>query len=118
MEQRGPSRYNVTLPFTRMVLRPIDYTPGAFINVKPQDSNSADRPDGADHPRQQLAMFVVYECPLQKRAIRPIAIAMPPDSISSRRSPPIGTRRGSSPATLASMWCWRGAREAIGTWAR
>jgi len=29
------SRYNVTLPFTRMVLGPIDYTPGAFINVKP-----------------------------------------------------------------------------------
>jgi len=25
MEQRGHSRYNVTLPFTRMVLGPIDY---------------------------------------------------------------------------------------------
>jgi alpha-glucosidase len=66
------SRYNVTLPFTRMVLGPIDYTPGAFINVKPQDFKFRWTDPMVQTTRgQQLAMFVVYECPLQSVADSP-----------------------------------------------
>ena len=28
--------HNVTLPFTRMFLGPMDYTPGAMLNARPQ----------------------------------------------------------------------------------
>jgi alpha-glucosidase len=66
------SRYNVTLPFTRMVLGPIDYTPGAFINVKPQDFKFRWTDPMVQTTRgQQLAMFVVFECPLQSVADSP-----------------------------------------------
>ncbi|MDZ7315729.1 MAG: glycoside hydrolase family 97 protein [candidate division KSB1 bacterium] len=61
--------HNVTLPFTRMLCGPMDYTPGGFRNKTPQTF----RPVGGDDPgpfvmttrAQQLAMFVVYESPLQ-----------------------------------------------------
>jgi len=55
-----------------MVLGPIDYTPGAFINVKPQDFKFRWTDPMVQTTRgQQLAMFVVYECPLQSVADSP-----------------------------------------------
>ncbi|MET0309175.1 MAG: glycoside hydrolase family 97 protein [Sphingomonas sp.] len=66
------SRHNVTIPFTRMVLGPIDYTPGAFINVKPQDFQFRWTAPMVQTTRaHQLAMFVVYESPLQSVADSP-----------------------------------------------
>ncbi len=61
--------HNVTLPFTRMLCGPMDYTPGGFRNKTPQTF----RVVGGDEPgpfvmttrAQQLAMFVVSESPLQ-----------------------------------------------------
>jgi alpha-glucosidase len=61
--------HNVTLPFTRMLCGPMDYTPGGFRNKNVDDF----RVVGGDAPgpfvmttrAQQLAMFVVYESPLQ-----------------------------------------------------
>ncbi len=61
--------HNVTLPFTRMLCGPMDYTPGGFRNK----TDSTFRVVGADAPgpfvqttrAQQLAMMVVYDSPLQ-----------------------------------------------------
>ena len=58
--------HNVTLPFTRMLAGPMDYTPGGFRNVtraefKPQDK----LPLVMTTRAHQLAMYVVYESPLQ-----------------------------------------------------
>lgn len=61
--------HNVTLPFTRMLCGPMDYTPGGFRNKTP----ATFRIVGGDAPGpfvqttrvQQLAQFVVYESPLQ-----------------------------------------------------
>ncbi len=58
--------HNVTLPFTRMVAGPMDYTPGAMINkVDTNFSISFVRPMSLGTRAHQVAMYVVYEAPLQ-----------------------------------------------------
>ncbi len=58
--------HNVTLPFTRMVAGPMDYTPGAMINkVDTNFSISFERPMSLGTRAHQVAMYVVYEAPLQ-----------------------------------------------------
>lgn len=63
---RITATHNVTLPFTRMLAGPMDYTPGGFNNVtreqfKPQEI----MPMVMTTRAQQLAMYVVYDSPLQ-----------------------------------------------------
>ena len=63
---RVTATHNVTIPYTRMVLGPMDYTPGGFRNVKPQDFKIVNSPPQVQTTRgQALAMFVVYDSPLQ-----------------------------------------------------
>lgn len=62
----------VTLPFTRMFAGPMDFTPGAMVNIakqffKPNHS----QPMSMGTRCQQLAMYVVYESPLQMLADNP-----------------------------------------------
>jgi alpha-glucosidase len=58
--------HNVTLPFTRMVAGPLDYTPGAMINKQGTNfSISFERPMSLGTRAHQVAMYVVYEAPLQ-----------------------------------------------------
>ncbi len=62
----------VTLPFTRMLAGPMDYTPGAMINA----TKDAFRPIFTTPMSQgtrchQLAMYVVFESPLQMLADNP-----------------------------------------------
>jgi alpha-glucosidase len=69
---RVTATHNVTLPFTRMLVGPLDYTPGGFRNVtraafKPQDKFPLVMTTRA----QQLAMYVVYDSPLQMVADHP-----------------------------------------------
>lgn len=58
--------HNVTIPFTRMLAGPMDYTPGGFSNRLPEQFET-----GGPAPRvmgtraNTLAKFVVYESPLQ-----------------------------------------------------
>ena len=78
LEQNKWSKYanpehNVTLPFTRMLLGPMDYTPGAMVNSG-QERNFApvfERPMSMGTRVHQLAMYVVYEAPLQMLADSP-----------------------------------------------
>jgi alpha-glucosidase len=59
-------KHNVTLPFTRMFLGPMDYTPGGMLNAtKNTFAPIFNRPMALGTRCQQLAMYVVYESPLQ-----------------------------------------------------
>ncbi|EAR00957.1 glycoside hydrolase family 97 protein [Maribacter sp. HTCC2170] len=65
--------HNVTLPFVRMAAGPFDYTPGAMINMNKIDyetggSNYAPlftRPMAFGTRAHQVAMYVVFEAPVQ-----------------------------------------------------
>ena len=58
--------HDVTLPFTRMVLGPMDYTPGAMINASKSAFRAINsRPMSQGTRCHQLAMYVVFESPLQ-----------------------------------------------------
>ena len=58
--------HNVMLPFTRMFLGPMDYTPGAMLNAtKKTFAPIHDHPMALGTRCHQLAMYVVYESPLQ-----------------------------------------------------
>lgn len=65
--------HNVTLPFTRMLLGPMDYTPGAMVNSGAERNFAAvfERPMSLGTRVHQLAMYVVYESPLQMLADSP-----------------------------------------------
>ncbi len=64
--------YNCILPFTRMLAGPMDYTPGGFTNAtknqfKPPEKGWSSRiPPMTQGTRcHQLALFVIFESPLQ-----------------------------------------------------
>ncbi|MEL6624172.1 MAG: glycoside hydrolase family 97 protein [Bacteroidota bacterium] len=64
--------HNVTLPFTRMVAGPMDYTPGAMDNAQPDNyAIRFERPMSLGTRCHQMAMYVVYESPLQMLADNP-----------------------------------------------
>jgi len=64
--------HDVTLPFTRMFLGPMDYTPGAMINAQKKSFRSInERPMSQGTRCHQLAMYVVFESPLQMLADSP-----------------------------------------------
>jgi len=59
-------KHNVTLPFTRMFLGPMDYTPGAMRNAtKTTFAPIFSQPMALGTRCHQLAMYVVFESPLQ-----------------------------------------------------
>jgi len=69
------SQHNVTIPYTRMLAGPMDYTPGAF-----------DLDGAPGHPKhvqttraQQMAMYVVYFSPLQMLVDYPAAYESAPE---------------------------------------
>ncbi len=56
--------HNTTLPFTRMLAGPLDYTPGAFGNVRRDQFSPRDKEPMAPNTRaQELALYVVLESP-------------------------------------------------------
>lgn len=67
----GPE-HNVTIPFIRMVAGPMDYTPGAMINAQKSDWRPIfNVPMSLGTRCHQLAMYIVYESPLQMLADSP-----------------------------------------------
>jgi len=62
---RVTARYNVTMPYTRMILGPIDYTPGGFIHSTPEDFiPRRDFPMVMSTRGHGIAMYVVHDAPL------------------------------------------------------
>ncbi len=66
MDQRVTPQHNLMLPYTRMLTGPMDYTPGGFRNSTPQTFQvRAEMPLTQTTRGQALAMYVVYDSPLQ-----------------------------------------------------
>jgi alpha-glucosidase len=66
MSARTDPVHNATLPFTRMLAGPMDYTPGAFGNSNRENFVVRDSmPMGLGTRAQELALYVVLESPFQ-----------------------------------------------------
>ena len=64
--RRATATHNVTLPFTRMLVGPMDYTPGGFRHVTPAQFKPRNHAPMVMTTRgQAVAMYVVYDSPLQ-----------------------------------------------------
>jgi alpha-glucosidase len=64
--------HDVTLPFTRMVAGPMDFTPGAMVNAAKGNFRSVSGQPMSEGTRaHQVAMYVVYDAPLQMLADNP-----------------------------------------------
>ena len=75
---RVTATHNVTLPFTRMLLGPMDYTPGGFRHVDPRDFVARNELPLVQTTRgHALAMYVVYDGPL-------VSLADTPDAYSGQ----------------------------------
>ncbi len=73
----------VTFPFMRMLAGPVDYTPGAMINAAKADFKPVNnRPMSQGTRCQQLAMYVVFESPLQMLADSPSNYRREPESLA------------------------------------
>ena len=58
--------HDVTLPFTRMVAGPMDYTPGAMVNMDSANfTPNFTRPESQGTRVHQIALYVIFESPLQ-----------------------------------------------------
>jgi alpha-glucosidase len=72
--RRVTARHNVSLAYTRMLLGPLDYTPGGFRNKTPATFEVVNSPPQVQTTRGHgLGMFVVYESPFQMVADSPDA---------------------------------------------
>jgi alpha-glucosidase len=62
----------VTLPYIRMFAGPMDYTPGAMRNAQKKDFRPInDNPMSLGTRCQQLAMYVIFDAPLQMLSDNP-----------------------------------------------
>jgi alpha-glucosidase len=58
--------HDATLPFIRMVAGPMDYTPGAMVNMDSINFTPKwTRPESQGTRAHQVALYVIYESPLQ-----------------------------------------------------
>jgi alpha-glucosidase len=72
--------HDLSIPFTRMLAGPMDYTPGAMRNAgKDQFRPVFDLPMSQGTRCHQLAMFVVYESPFQMLCDSPSAYEREPE---------------------------------------
>jgi alpha-glucosidase len=70
--RRVTATHNVSLAYTRMLLGPVDYTPGGFRNRTPAEFEVVNSPPQVQTTRGHgLGMFVVYESPFQMVADSP-----------------------------------------------
>jgi alpha-glucosidase len=75
-------KHNVTLPFTRMFLGPMDYTPGAMRNAtKATFAPISEQPMAMGTRCHQLGMYVVFESPLQMLSDSPSNYLREPEAM-------------------------------------
>lgn len=73
--------HTVTLPFTRMVAGPMDFTPGAVHNVHAKNFKGInDRPMALGTRCHQVSMYVLYDSPLQMLCDSPSAYYKEPET--------------------------------------
>ncbi|MGQ9800873.1 MAG: glycoside hydrolase family 97 protein [Candidatus Saccharicenans sp.] len=72
--------HDLMLPFTRMLAGPLDYTPGAMRNAQEKQFRAVfDVPMSQGTRCHQLAMYVVFESPLQMLCDSPSAYLREPE---------------------------------------
>ena len=65
-------RYDVTAPYLRMLVGPMDYTPGAMTNAtRAQFFGNNDHPMSQGTRAHQVAMYTIFDAPLQMMADSP-----------------------------------------------
>lgn len=81
--------HTATLPFTRMMVGPMDFTPGATLNANRTGfaANFA-RPSSQGTRCHQLALYVVFESPLQMLCDSPSHYLREPDMMDFLRAVP------------------------------
>jgi len=80
--KRIDPEHNVTIPFIRMAAGPMDYTPGAMLNAQKDNWKPVgNKPMSLGTRCHQLAMYVVYESPLQMLADNPTHYYKEPESM-------------------------------------
>ncbi|HEX6706208.1 MAG TPA: glycoside hydrolase family 97 protein [Albitalea sp.] len=98
MDRRATPSHNLMLPYTRMLAGPMDYTPGGFRNATPSSFEvRAEMPLVQNTRGQALAMYVVYDSPLQMVSDDPAAYTLPPGPGCARPAPREGRADGQSP---------------------
>jgi len=66
--------FDVTAPFTRMVAGPMDYTPGAMVNMDSANFTPLfTRPASQGTRVHQMALYIIFESPLQMLSDTPSA---------------------------------------------
>ena len=82
--------HNVTFPFIRMMAGPVDYTPGGMLNATKSDFKPVfNRPMTQGTRCHQLAMYVIYESPLQMLADAPSNYRREPESLAFIAAVPV-----------------------------
>jgi len=81
--------HNVTIPFIRMAAGPMDFTPGAMENAHLKNYNiSFTRPMALGTRCHQLAMYVVFEAPIQMLCESPTRYKQEQESVDFMTSIP------------------------------
>ncbi|MGV8829367.1 MAG: glycoside hydrolase family 97 protein [Breznakibacter sp.] len=82
--------HDLILPFIRMVAGPMDYTPGAMVNAtKSNFSATFSQPMSLGTRCHQLAMYVVFESPLQMLADNPSNYYKEPEAMAFLSQVPV-----------------------------
>ena len=108
--------HNISLPFTRMFLGPLDFTPGAMRNATRQIfAPIGSQPMAMGTRCQQLAMYVVYEAPLQMLSDTPSNYLREPEAMEFLAAVPTVWDETRVLDAKASMWSSRAGVDATGT---
>jgi len=98
---RVTPEHKLTLPFTRFLAGPADFTPGGFLNRQPGQFKADPKAAQVQGTRAaELALFVAYDSPLCCVCDHPSTIAISRALIFSRSCPPSGT----TPACSTPKW--------------
>jgi len=112
----GPD-HNVILPFTRMVAGPMDYTPGSVCNAhKEQWAPDYHSPMGMGTRCHHLAMYVIYESPLQMMCDSPSHYLEEPESLDAIKSIPTVWRKSIPLDSKVGEYVMMAREAADGTW--
>lgn len=75
--------HDLLIPFIRMLAGPMDFTPGAMLNAQEKQFHAVfNRPMSQGTKAHQLAMYVVYESPLQMLCDSPSNYRREPDAMA------------------------------------
>jgi alpha-glucosidase len=88
-EQGTPPPHEVTIPYTRMLAGPMDFTPGAMRALSKANWKAMnDLPSSQGTLARQLAMYVMYDTSLPMLSDMPTAYERQPDALDFLRAVP------------------------------